>query len=69
MKPKNAPSAIYWVEAKYPHPDRSKPMGGKFTRKDMAVRRQGEIIAAGGESTIYRTQVLQWDKINDEEKP
>ena len=61
MKPKNAPNVIYWVEAKYPSgTGRSRPMGGKFTRQDMAEKRAEKIRDAGGEANIFYATFLSW---------
>ena len=60
MRPKNAPLVIYWVEVQYPNKRTGLPMGGKFTRKDMAIKRASMVRQAGGEATIYRSQMLDW---------
>ena len=62
IKPKNAPNVIYWVEAKYPAGGtrRSRPMGGKFTRQDMAEKRAEKIREAGGEANIFYATFLSW---------
>lgn len=62
MKPKNAPNVIFWVEAKYPanHLTYPRPMGGKFTRQDMAEKRAEKIRDAGGEANIFYATFLSW---------
>lgn len=67
-RPRNSPEIIYWVEAIYedtkPSLPGRRPLGGKFTRRDMAERRRETIRAAGGDATIYRSHPLRWEDLD-----
>lgn len=65
MKPKNAPSHIYWVEAIYETSDRRQPMGGKFTRWDSAKARRDKVLEAGGKSRIFESRRLRWEEVDE----
>lgn len=67
-KPRNSPEIIYWVEARYndqkPSLPGRRPLGGKFTRRDMAERRRLQIVDAGGDATIYQSHRLKWEVLD-----
>lgn len=63
MKPKGAPTVLYWVEARY-HEDRAgRPMGGKFTRYDMAQQRRDKIREDGGSAKLYISDPINWKEM------
>ena len=68
-RPRNSPEHIYWVEAIYepqkPALRGRRPLGGKFTRRDMAELRRDAIRASGGDAVIYQSDPLQWTKITE----
>lgn len=68
MNPSRAPKRLYWLELEpnQPRLPYGAKGGGKFTDLRAAEMRKGWLAARHGiESTIFQTQELEWEAVND----